>query len=95
MTDFSLSISLLMDVPLRIYNATRLMARDAVSKNRQNRETEMRKARGIVNQGCLIVACTSRGLRATKLGTLRVTRRIPGRAYRSLNIEKGRIEHAT
>lgn len=38
-----------MDVTLRIYNATCLLARDAVSQDGKNRETEMRKARRIVD----------------------------------------------
>jgi hypothetical protein len=37
-----------MVLPLRIYNATCLMARDAVPKDRKSREKEMRKARGTV-----------------------------------------------
>jgi len=42
------SRSLLTDGPFRIHNATCFMAGDAVLKDRQDRETEMRKARGIV-----------------------------------------------
>ena len=37
-----------MDKPFRIHNATCLMARDAVSKDRQDRETEVCKAGGAV-----------------------------------------------
>jgi hypothetical protein len=42
------SLSIFDDAPFRIHNAARLMARDAVSKDGQDRETEMRKAGGAV-----------------------------------------------